>query len=1150
VNGSADVVRVILDDGGFAAFDENSFRFRGKPASLALAFVSPFLDFEATVRRLTALAGDTPLVATSTAGELCALSPADPLYRPLDEARPNLTVQVFAADLLSAAVRSVGLHAGGQRAEAIAADLARIELPFAINAADTLALAFCDGLTGGEDHLMEAVYRDGRFPCLFVGGSAGGRLDFSGTWLFDGNKVLTDHATIVFLKLAPGKRYGVLKSQNFRKTGKSFVVVDADPATRTVSALLDPADDTPRPAIDFLAESLSTDAAHLADALTGFTFGIEIDDEIFVRSVSRIDHEKGCLHFFCDVNQGDELLLLEATDFATQTRADVAAFLADKPPPLAVVLNDCILRRLNNGGELDLLRGLWPCPAAGFSTFGELLGININQTLTAVAFFDAADGPVADDFVDRFAVHYARFHTYFTRRRLHRLEIVNRLRAEITRRLTQHLGASPELAGEIEGVLTHVSDVRASLDNLRATISREVEAERRARKAEQQLTDAIETISEGFALYDAEDRLVLANSQLRAMFPGVHDAFVIGRPFAEIMHHAALCGLYGYQGAELERFLAQRLKAHRAADGRPTLQHMADGSWLINRENRTRDGGIVGVRTDVTELKAREAELEHLKSRYELILSAAGDGIVGIDVEGRVSFANPAAARMLDVSPTEMGGLPFGRALKSPDIPGFPLCCSQAEVDECLCHRADGSPFTAEYILTPICEDKHFAGAVLVFRDVSLRKRYQESLADHQKELERQVAERTRELSAEIAERIKIDRALQESRRRLLGITSSLFEGVLLVDAFGVVGFANPSAHRWLGATTLTERLLDEVLTLEEGDRRVGFAEGPFRRVIDRGETVTDDDAVFVIDDDRRLPVAFAAAPLEEGGRIRIAVISFRGIEALKEAQREALQSSRLASVGQLAAGIAHEINTPIQYIGDNLHYIEDTFPDVVATLAEMKAALPPETGEALMRRHGIDELLDDYPDAIGQALQGVGHVTQIVRSMKDFSHPGGGAKVGTDVNAAIASTATVCRNEWKHVASLVTDLAPDLPKIMCFPSDINQVFLNLIVNAAQAIAEQGPRPPGTIRIATRLDGDWLEIRISDDGPGVPKALRSRIFDPFFTTKAVGKGTGQGLSICQDIVVKKHHGQIFLDETVPSGATFVVRLPVVDEDRP
>ncbi|WP_337997818.1 FIST N-terminal domain-containing protein [Oleispirillum naphthae] len=1157
---TADAVRVFADDGGLASIDASAFRFGGRPAALALAFVSPFLDFADVTARLAALAGETPLVALSTAGELVAPTPADPLYREADPARPVVAVQAFSPELFSAvAVRALDLQSADlrrpgpvptqeARIAALTHALSAIEVPFSIDARDTLCLACFDGLSCCEDKVMQAVYRSGRFPCLFVGGSAGGSLSFDHTWLFDGGRALENHAVLVFLKLAPGKRYGVLKSQNFHKTDKTFVAVDADPDRRALATVMDAAGETARPAVEVLAEALGTTPAGLGEALSGRTFGIEVDDEIFVRSISHIDAATGLIHFFCDVNPGDQLILLEATDFVAETRADVARFLAGKPPPLGVILNDCILRRLNNAAALAGLTGLWPCPAAGLSTFGELLGININQTLTAVAFFDAGEGSFSDDFVERFPVHYARFQEYFTRARLRRVEIVNRLRAEMTRHLARHLGASPELAGEIEGMLAHAEDLHASLDNIRATIAREVEAEQRAHRAEQQLGEAIEAISEGFALYDAEDRLVLANSRIRRMFPEVPDAFAIGRTFAEIVAFAADQGMYDYAGMRREKFVEKRLAAHKAADGHPTLQRMSDGTWLISRENRTRDGGVVGIRTDVTALKEREAEMEALKSRYELILESAGDGIVGIDAAGGVRFANPAAARMLGAEAAALLGRPFGDILGGAALPAFPLHCKQSRIDEMVCRRTDGESFIAEYTLTPICENKNFAGAVLVFRDISLRKQYEESIADHQKLLEQEVAERTRELSQEIAARVKIDQALQESRRRLLGITESLFEGVLLVDRFGIIVFANPSAHRWLEADSLLERLLDDVVRLEAEGGSVGSSDGPLVRVIDGSETLIDDDAVLVTASGRRIAMAYAAAPLDEGGRTRIAVISFRGIDAIKEAQREAMQASRLASVGQLAAGVAHEINTPIQYVGDNLRYIQDTFPDIAAAIAALTAALPPGAAEPILKPGGIADLLDDYPDAIGQALQGVGHVTHIVRSMKDFSHPGSAAKVGTDINHAIDSTVTVCRNEWKHVARVETDLDPELPKILGFPSDIHQVLLNLIVNAAHAVADKPDGAIGAIRISTRRDGDWVEIRVADDGPGVPKDLRERIFDPFFTTKGVGKGTGQGLSICLDIVVKKHGGKLFLDETAAPGATFVVRLPICEHD--
>ncbi len=1141
----AQSVRVIVAPGG--VIESAAFDFPSGRARFAVALVSPYLHFAATAAELARIAAPTPLVAVPTAGELAAAGPGDPLYRASTPADAGVVLQIFPPDLLAdVAVRTVPLgDANRTRAARIAgvtAEVAALSLPFAIDVRDTVAVTLCDGSTGGEDVLMEAAYSSGRLPCVFIGGSAGRSAIAGPTPVFDGQAVRSGEAVLAFLKLQPSRRYGVFKSQNFDRTEITFVAVDADPSRREVSTLLDPDAETARPATAVLAERLGVVPEHLTSALAGHSFGIDIAGETFVRSVSRVDPAAGTIQFYCDVHPGDELILLKATDFAAQTCGDIKAFLADKPPALGALVFDCILRRLDNAATLAGVDGAWPCPVAGFSSFGELLGINLNHTLTALVFFDGRGGSFRDDIIDRFAVHYARWQNAFTVGRLRRFEIINRLRAETTRRLTQHLGASPELACEIEGMLTHGGGLSASLENIRATIAREVEAERRARHAEQQLAEAVESISEGLALYDADDRLVLANSRIHAMFPGIDNAFVVGRTFEEIVRLVVSRGLYGYQGEELERFVAHRLAAHQAADGTATLQHMADGTWLINRENRTRDGGIVGTRTDVTELKRREAELEKLKLRYELILGAAGDGIVRLDEEGRIRFANPAAATTLGVAPETLKFRCIREAMGAPALPVFPLQGIEARTGEAACTRADGSAFTAEFILTPMQDDGRFAGAVLVFRDITLRKRYETTIADQHKLLEHQVAERTRELSAEIASRIRVERALEESRTRLMGITSSLFEGVLLVDGFGVIVFANPSAHRWIGVDTLLERLLDDVIQLESDDAAVAFANSPFSQVIAEGITCANDDATFLTADGRRLAVAFAAAPLDETGRKRIAVISFRGIEALKEAQRETLQISRLASVGQLAAGVAHEINTPIQYVGDNLRYIQDTFSDIAACCAEIKANFP-DVGP-ILDRHGVVEVLGEYPEAIEQALHGVSHVTHIVRSMKDFSHPGGKTKIGTDINAAIDSTITVCRNEWKHVAKLVTDLDPGMPKILCYPSDIHQVLLNLIVNAAHALGETGDGRIGEIKVTTRLDGPWAEIRIADDGPGVPKALRDRIFDPFFTTKAVGKGTGQGLSICQDIIVKKHGGKLFLDETVAVGASFVVRLPL------
>jgi two-component system, NtrC family, sensor kinase len=270
-------------------------------------------------------------------------------------------------------------------------------------------------------------------------------------------------------------------------------------------------------------------------------------------------------------------------------------------------------------------------------------------------------------------------------------------------------------------------------------------------------------------------------------------------------------------------------------------------------------------------------------------------------------------------------------------------------------------------------------------------------------------------------------------------------------------------------------------------------------------------------------------------------------------------QAQKLESVGQLAAGIAHEINTPIQYIGDNIRFVLESFAELSGLLAEcQKLATAVEVNaataemlqavESISRTADLDYLSREIPAAARQSLEGVMHVAKIVRAMKEFSHPGSAEKVPVDLNHAIETTLTVARNEWKYVAETVTDLAPDLPPVPCLPGEFNQVILNLIVNAAHAIGDvvknvEGAK--GTIRIATRLVGSWAEIAISDTGGGIPENIRHRIFEPFFTTKEVGKGTGQGLAIARSTIVKKHGGELLFESTAGKGTTFTIRLPVV-----
>jgi signal transduction histidine kinase len=273
--------------------------------------------------------------------------------------------------------------------------------------------------------------------------------------------------------------------------------------------------------------------------------------------------------------------------------------------------------------------------------------------------------------------------------------------------------------------------------------------------------------------------------------------------------------------------------------------------------------------------------------------------------------------------------------------------------------------------------------------------------------------------------------------------------------------------------------------------------------------------------------------------------------------------SQKLESIGQLAAGIAHEINTPTQYVGDNTRFIGDAFDDIQSVLekygalfAEAKRGAPTqqtiEDVESEIAKADLEYLTEEVPRAIQQSLEGVGRIAKIVQSMKDFAHPGTSEKAAADLNKAIESTITVARNEWKYVADVETTFDPTLPPVPCLLGEINQVVLNMIINASHAIADvvgDGSTGKGLIKVTTtRVSDDWAEIRVGDSGTGIPTAVQPRIFDPFFTTKEVGKGTGQGLAISHTVVVDKHHGKLTFESEEGKGTTFIIQLPLHDDD--
>jgi PAS domain S-box-containing protein len=261
----------------------------------------------------------------------------------------------------------------------------------------------------------------------------------------------------------------------------------------------------------------------------------------------------------------------------------------------------------------------------------------------------------------------------------------------------------------------------------------------------------------------------------------------------------------------------------------------------------------------------------------------------------------------------------------------------------------------------------------------------------------------------------------------------------------------------------------------------------------------------------------------------------------------ELRHSQKLEGIGRLAAGVAHEINTPIQFIGDNVNFLGDTTTRLLgAYQAATRPGVDHDVLAALDAELEIDYLSQEIPEAVRQTIDGVHRVATIVQALKSFAHPSTPNHLPANLNRSLTDTLTVARNELAHITEIHTALG-DLPPVTCSVGDLNQVFLNLLLNAADAVTDT---PRSSISITSRTDDNDVVIEISDNGTGIPPELQEKIFEPFFTTKPVGKGTGQGLALARAIIVDRHHGTIDCTSTPDTGATFTIRLPINGPSNP
>ncbi len=391
-------------------------------------------------------------------------------------------------------------------------------------------------------------------------------------------------------------------------------------------------------------------------------------------------------------------------------------------------------------------------------------------------------------------------------------------------------------------------------------------------------------------------------------------------------------------------------------------------------------------------------------------------------------------------------------------------------------------------------------------------------------------------------------RMLSRSQARTRAVIESALDGIVLLDIDGKIEGMNATAERVFACALKDVAGKAFVDALAAPASRATLAQTLALRLsrTATGTRTAECEVTGQRGDGLEFPMECKISRFETGAGSGLCAF-VRDLTEARRLELELYQAQKLEAVGRLAAGIAHELNTPIQFIGDNTQFLNEAFTTFFAVQQKLVEVVKPEARPAiaeLEQESDMDYLREQVPKTLESTLKGVERVATIVRGMKEFAHPDQRDMVATDLNRGIQATLEVARNEYKYVADVETDLG-ELPFVMCYASDVNQVILNIVVNAAHAIGDavKATQGRGRIRISTRREGDDVVLTVADTGTGIPDGVRDKVFDPFFTTKEVGRGTGQGLAIARTIL-QKHRGSIHFETEQGKGTTFHVRLPI------
>lgn len=436
--------------------------------ALMMGFVSPDLDVSEIARTIKqSLPSSAKLILMTTAGELCRPQKSSTLYCSAQDGRAKILLQAFSnrmiesSEILSIPLPCEDLRSGNvsmsvsDRVDAIRAEIEKHSVPFRLSVSHAFALVYIDGLSGCETFVLQAMFESGMFPIPFIGGSAAGNMTFDHTYIYDNQQCLENHAVITLIRLKKPYRYGILKTQAVERTGDVFTVSGANTALRYIETVEGP-NGEPVPFIDVLKERLGVSTLQeLQEKLQGYTFATDIRGDDFIRTISGIDESLGRISFFCDVVAGEKLYLLKRTPLNQSLARDIAAYRAGKPHPIGGILNDCILRRLGYPEDIQHIDLFKDIPVAGFSSFGEILGLHVNETLTAIFFYHIEEGaPFADAYIDNFARSYANCNAFFFHRVIDRQKHTEQLKDNLIRMFQDYQGKMPGIVQTI----TRMSD--------------------------------------------------------------------------------------------------------------------------------------------------------------------------------------------------------------------------------------------------------------------------------------------------------------------------------------------------------------------------------------------------------------------------------------------------------------------------------------------------------------------------------------------------------------------------------------------------------------------------------------------------------------------------------------------------------------------